>query len=171
VFNLIERKTMHKINAILLVLSFGINAVYSAQMAATVKTTGNNSQTVGEVVFTETPYGLLITPDLTNLPPGAHGFHLHKSPNCGHEGNDAGAHLDPANSNSHLGPYGKGHLGDLPVLYVFNDGKATIPLLAPRLKLKDLKDTALMIHANGDNYSDNPPLGGGGDRIACGVIK
>ena len=29
-----------------------------------------------------------------------------------------------------------------------------------------------MIHAGGDNYSDLPkPLGGGGDRIACGVIQ
>lgn len=29
-----------------------------------------------------------------------------------------------------------------------------------------------MIHAVGDNYSDTPaPLGSGGARIACGVIK
>jgi superoxide dismutase, Cu-Zn family len=29
-----------------------------------------------------------------------------------------------------------------------------------------------MIHSGGDNYSDAPaPLGGGGARIACGVIK
>ena len=28
------------------------------------------------------------------------------------------------------------------------------------------------VHAGGDNYSDQPaPLGGGGARIACGVIK
>jgi superoxide dismutase, Cu-Zn family len=28
-----------------------------------------------------------------------------------------------------------------------------------------------MIHANGDNYTDTPPLGGGGAREACGIIK
>jgi hypothetical protein len=29
-----------------------------------------------------------------------------------------------------------------------------------------------MIHAGGDTYSDAPePLGGGGPRIACGVVK
>ena len=29
-----------------------------------------------------------------------------------------------------------------------------------------------MIHAGGDNYSDQPkPNGGGGARIACGVIE
>ncbi len=28
-----------------------------------------------------------------------------------------------------------------------------------------------MVHAGGDNHSDHPlPLGGGGERFACGVI-
>ncbi|NES46128.1 superoxide dismutase family protein, partial [Moorena sp. SIO2C4] len=35
----------------------------------------------------------------------------------------------------------------------------------------DLKGHSLIIHAQGDNYSDIPkPLGGGGARVACGVI-
>jgi Cu-Zn family superoxide dismutase len=35
-----------------------------------------------------------------------------------------------------------------------------------------IRGKALMIHAGGDNYSDRPaPLGGGGARIACGVIE
>jgi Cu-Zn family superoxide dismutase len=45
-------------------------------------------------------------------------------------------------------------------------------VIAPNLKLADVKGRAIMIHAGGDNYSDQPaPLGGGGARIACGVIK
>ena len=45
-------------------------------------------------------------------------------------------------------------------------------LIAPRLKLADVQGLAIMVHAGGDNYSDDPkPLGGGGDRIACGVIQ
>jgi len=46
-------------------------------------------------------------------------------------------------------------------------------VLAPRLKrLEELKGHALMVHAGGDNYADQPkPLGGGGARVACGVIK
>jgi Cu-Zn family superoxide dismutase len=29
-----------------------------------------------------------------------------------------------------------------------------------------------MVHAGGDNYADQPePLGGGGPRVACGVVK
>ena len=35
-----------------------------------------------------------------------------------------------------------------------------------------LKGKALIIHAGGDNYSDRPaPLGGGGARVACGLIQ
>ena len=45
-------------------------------------------------------------------------------------------------------------------------------LLAPRIKLSEIKGRSLMIHAGGDNYSDDPkPLGGGGARVACGVIE
>lgn len=161
---------MKKINTVLLGSLLGMNIAFAAQMIATVQNT-TNSQTLGEVVFIQTPYGVLITPNLSGLTQGLHGLHLHQHANCGHEGNDAGGHLDPKNTKKHLGPYANGHLGDLPVLYVSNEGKATVPTLAPRLTLDDLKGTALMIHANGDNYSDNPPLGGGGGRVACGVIK
>ena len=61
--------------------------------------------------------------------------------------------------------------GDLPPLFVDNQGKATSPVLAPRIKIADPKGRALMVHAGGDNHSDTPKkLGGGGARMACGVI-
>ena len=51
-------------------------------------------------------------------------------------------------------------------------GNAMNPVLAPRLKMSELKGKALMVHAGGDNHADHPaPLGGGGARMACGVIK
>ncbi len=81
-----------------------------------------------------------------------------------------GGHYDPKNSGRHEGPYGKGHLGDLPKLIADEKGDVTMSVTAPRLKLKDLKGRTLIIHAGGDNYSDNPPMGGGGSRIACGVV-
>ena len=35
----------------------------------------------------------------------------------------------------------------------------------------DVAGRSLMIHAGGDNYADAPkPLGGGGNRMVCGVI-
>jgi superoxide dismutase, Cu-Zn family len=51
------------------------------------------------------------------------------------------------------------------------DGSVTVPVMAPRLKVKDILGHSLMIHNGGDNYSDSPaPTGGGGPRMACGVI-
>ncbi len=144
----------------------------SAPMYALSKS-GDNKP-VGNIVISETKYGLLFTPHLHDLQPGLHGFHIHQNPSCGLQGMDAGGHFDPAKTNQHRGPYqDAGHLGDLPVLYISKEGTAITPVLAPRLQhLKDIKHHALMIHAGGDNYSDVPnKLGGGGDRMECGVIE
>lgn len=137
-------------------------------------------EAVGNVTITETDYGLQFTPALSGMKPGIHGFHVHAKGSCEpgeSQGKTvaagaAGGHLDPQNSGKHLGPYASGHLGDLPVLYVTDDGKASYPVVAPRLKsLGDIKGKALMVHVGGDNHADHPePLGGGGARLACGVI-
>jgi Cu-Zn family superoxide dismutase len=85
----------------------------------------------------------------------------------------AGGHFDPADTGKHLGPNGDGHKGDMPVLIIDTSGKATKPIIiVPHLTLADAKGHSIMIHAGGDNYSDQPePLGGGGARIACGIVK
>ena len=61
----------------------------------------------------------------------------------------------------------------LPLLVVNDAGVADQPIIAPRLKtLAEVKGKALMVHVGGDNMADSPqPLGGGGERFACGVIK
>lgn len=125
----------------------------------------------GKIIFEDSEYGLLIKPQLSGMPAGIHGFHIHQHPDCGNHAMNAGGHLDPAATNSHQGPYGKGHLGDLPILVVDTKGSANTPSLAPRLKTQDIKGHSVMIHEGGDNYSDNPTLGGGGARIACGKIE
>jgi len=137
--------------------------------------------TIGTVTISVTEYGLAFTPKLERLSPGLHGFHVHQNPSCSPAEKDgkmvpglsAGGHYDPAASGMHDTPFGKGHLGDLPALFVDEKGMATSPVLAPRLKkLEEVKGRALMIHAGGDNYSDMPAkLGGGGARMACGVIE
>lgn len=163
---------MSKLSSLFLFSLLGIGTASAAQLTSTVYATEDATKSLGNVVFLDTDYGLLISPHLNGLPPGLHGFHLHQHANCGEHGTGAGGHFDPKNTNNHLGPYGEGHLGDLPVLYVDNEGKANTPVLAPRLKTSDIKGLAVMIHAGGDNYSDTPaPLGGGGARIACGPIQ
>ncbi|MBA3660976.1 MAG: superoxide dismutase family protein [Gammaproteobacteria bacterium] len=129
-------------------------------------------KSIGSIKIEDSLCGVLITPDLHDLPPGLHGFHVHQKPSCGDRGMAAGDHLDPDETGEHNGPYRKlGHLGDLPVLVVDQAGNATIPTLAPRFKLSKLNGHSIIIHEEGDNYADSPKkLGGGGPRIACGII-
>lgn len=135
---------------------------------------------IGTIALKDSKAGLVLTPKLTSLPPGQHGIHLHQLPDCRAVEKDgksvaglaAGGHFDPGETGKHLGPQGDGHKGDLPSLTVDDKGNATTPLVAPHLTLADAENHAIIIHAGGDNYSDDPkPLGGGGPRIACGVVK
>ena len=78
---------------------------------------------IGQITISESKYGLVFTPALSDLPPGMHGFHVHENPSCEPGEKDgkivaglaAGGHYDPFNTKQH-GPWGEGHLGDLPAL-------------------------------------------------------
>lgn len=134
----------------------------------------------GTIEIKESKKGLVLKAKLKGIPAGEHGFHLHENPSCEPGQKDgamaagiaAGAHYDPHGTKAHKGPDGGGHKGDLPKLEVVSDGKLKDnKLKAKGLTLADIAGRSLMIHASGDNYSDSPqPLGGGGGRIACGVI-
>ena len=155
--------------------------VFAAETSVTMNLASSQGvgSAVGTVRIVETPYGLAFYPDLKGLPPGLHGFHVHEKPACTPADKEgvavaalaAGGHFDPQGTQRHGEPWGDGHLGDLPALYVAADGTASTPVLAPRLKLSDVRNRSLMMHAGGDNHSDHPaPLGGGGARVECGVI-
>ncbi len=170
------------IQATILVAVLAFTAAVSANEAAVQMNLIDEQgigKSIGTVTLSQTPQGLKLTPALSGLTPGFHGFHVHEKPNCApgikdgkkQAGIAAGGHYDPAGTGKHEGPQGKGHLGDLPALTVGQDGKSSTPVIAPRLKLSDIKGRSLMVHAGGDNYTDVPELGGGGARMACGVIK
>jgi Cu-Zn family superoxide dismutase len=136
---------------------------------------------IGTITLSDGRGGLRLQPNLKGLPPGEHGFHVHENPNCGagmkdgkmQAGVAAGGHYDPNATGHHVGPTGDGgHKGDLPVLKVAADGTASEGVNALRLSVSSVRGRALVIHEGGDNYADTPkPLGGGGARIACGVIS
>ena len=134
---------------------------------------------IGHISFQDSAQGLVIKTDLSELPSGFHGFHIHEKGSCEPAEKDgkigaaiaAGGHFNPENVAGHGTP-NDGHMGDLPVLNVDSNGVAKTTVIAPRLNLDKVQGLAIMVHAGGDNYSDHPkPLGGGGDRIACGVIR
>jgi len=142
-------------------------------------TAQGQGDSLGTLMLMDSPKGLVITPRLSHLSPGDHGFHLHEHADCGPGEKDgkvqagiaAGGHFDPDNTKMHMGPEGQGHKGDLPVLKVDADGTAHTTVVAPRLKLADVAGHSFVIHEGPDNYSDQPkPLGGGGARIACAAL-
>lgn len=171
------------IQAMAVIIGLALAATVSAEEATVQMNLINEKgigKAIGTITLSDSAEGLEVTPALQGLTPGTHGFHVHENPNCGpgvkdgktQAGIAAGGHYDPAKTGKHEGPGGKGHRGDLPLLTVDQDGKASKPLLAPHLKLSDIQGRSLMIHSGGDTYSDKPePLGGGGARVACGVIK
>lgn len=163
-------------------LMFGSLSAQAAEKVVTVRAISEAGvgKIIGILKLNDSPQGLVVTPDLAELPPGERGFHVHENPSCATLEKDgkkvaglgAGGHYDPAHSGKHEGPIGAGHSGDLPALVVEADGTATKSIIAPRLRIIDVTDRAVIIHAGSDNYSDNPkPLGGGGARIACGIIE
>lgn len=169
-----------------LLLCGGLLLMGSAAQAESVKTPVNkiNPDGVGEeigfITFSDADGGGVdIIVDLTGLPEGEHGMHVHENASCAPAEKDgkmvaglaAGGHYDPMKTNKHAGPDKVGHKGDLPHIMADAEGVAKAKLHAPNLQAKDLKGHSVMIHEGGDNYTDNPPLGGGGARIACGVIK
>lgn len=138
-------------------------------------------ETIGSILVKDhDDDGVVFIPDLSGLTPGLHGFHIHQNGDCAAAmkegekvlGGAAGGHFDPENTGEHNVPWSEdGHEGDLPALFVDEDGTATHPVFAPELERDDIEGKAIIIHAGGDNYSDTPKkLGGGGERVACGVI-
>jgi Cu-Zn family superoxide dismutase len=152
----------------------------SSEVVVNLVTPQGVGESIGTITFSDNAQGLSIQPKLKGLPVGERGFHIHENPDCGPKEKDgamvaalaAGPHYDPAHSGKHAGPHGGGHKGDLPKLEVAADGSATKSVLVAGIAVKDIRGRSVMIHAGGDNYADAPaPLGGGGARIACGVIR
>ncbi len=165
-------------------LGAGAGAAASAELRAEMRlaTATGSGDAVGSLTIADNPAGAAVTTSLSKLPPGLHGFHVHENGSCQPTtpsggppvpAGAAGGHFDPQKAAKHAGPQGAGHLGDLPVLQVAADGSATQNLTAPLIKdVAALRGKAVVIHAGGDNYSDQPaPLGGGGARLACGILQ
>ena len=111
------------------------------------------------------------------LPKGAHGVHLHAAGACAAPSfASAGAHLNPRGmQHGSANPAGS-HLGDLPNLPVdaYGAGTVTARLNGTRALVEaalfDADGTALVIHADRDDYLTDPS-GNSGTRIACAVLN
>jgi Cu-Zn family superoxide dismutase len=155
-------------------------AAKSVKVTMNTVTAEGVGKSIGTITLKQGKDGVTIEPKLKGLAPGEHGFHLHEKPSCEPADKDgkmtaaqgAGGHFDPDATKAHKGPGGGGHKGDLPKLVVSDKGEVKDKMEVKGLTLADFQGKSLVIHEGGDNYSDTPkPLGGGGARIACGVIK
>ncbi|MFI7003807.1 superoxide dismutase[Cu-Zn] [Nocardia sp. NPDC050175] len=136
---------------------------------------------------------LQFTVEAHGLRPGFHGLHVHSIGKCeansvaptgGPAGDflSAGGHLQVGSANTHPAS------GDLTSLEVRSDGTAKLVTTTDALTLDDLKNKALMIHADADNFGNIPnrylradgvagpddttlATGDAGGRVACGVIQ
>jgi len=139
-----------------------------------------NGDPIGHLKFTQQKQSVVVEVHVQNLLPGFHGFHIHAIGECIAPFTSAGGHFD-LDGHTH-----KDHSGDLPVLLVNADGKANAKFKTDRFRVADLFDadgSAVIIHANPDNYANIPAryvaasdtatlaTGDAGARIACGVVE
>jgi Cu-Zn family superoxide dismutase len=135
---------------------------------------------VGTVQLVEQPAGrVALTGTLLGLPPGSHGIHLHATGLCDGATSFAGAggHFNPGNRKHGLDSPEGPHAGDLPMVVVAADGRATLNMTTDRVTLGegpaslfDGDGSALVLHTAADDQRTDPS-GNTGARIACGVVK
>lgn len=128
---------------------------------------------VGEATAEAVPGGILLHVKVQDLPPGPHGVYLHAVGACAPDFKAAAAHVNAHGAEHGLrNPKGP-ETGDLPNLYVGADGRGETEAYSTLTTLDALLDSdgaAVVIHANPDDHMSQP-IGGSGDRIACGVLK
>jgi Cu-Zn family superoxide dismutase len=132
---------------------------------------------VGTAKFKESANGVSLALEVSNLPPGVHGFHIHAVGKCDPpDFKTAGGHFNPeGKKHGWENPEGH-HMGDLQNLTVDAQGKAKLRVAVAGVTLGDgpnslfqTQGTALVIHAAPDDNKTDP-AGNAGARIACGVI-
>lgn len=137
-------------------------------------TTGNTAK--GTVHFTDIGDGNVdVQIDLTAVPPGVHGFHIHEKGDCGNNAMNAGGHFNPT-SMVHGAPDAMSHhAGDFGNVTADNNGEVHMHITTHSISLQPGQTTnpvghAVVLHEKADDLTSQP-AGNAGSRIACGVIE
>jgi superoxide dismutase, Cu-Zn family len=160
------------ITAALALLTLPAMAQDASATAVLMDQSGTN---LGTLTLTDMDGGVHISGELTGVPNGEHGFHIHETGTCDAAAKfeSAGAHFEPGTKKHGTeNPEGP-HAGDLMNVTADDDGKVGVDLHNTNVTLEQLLDTdgaALVLHADPDDYKTDPS-GNSGDRFACGVIE
>ena len=140
---------------------------------AAAKLAAPDGKAVGAATLEATPHGVLVHVRVEGLQPGPHGIHLHAVGACSPDFKAAAGHIKTSEKQHGLrNPQGP-EAGDLPNLYLGADGRGEAEFFTGLVSMDELFDkdgSAVVIHANADDQMTQP-IGGSGDRIACGVIE
>lgn len=152
-----------------------------AQIVKTGDIVGPGGVGMGKVMVTDAPNGVILRVEATGLTPGWHAIHFHEKGVCSDEGfKMSGSHIHTGMMGVHglLNPKASDN-GDLPNIWAGADGTAHAEVYSTlvsvggagkRPALADADGSALIIHANPDDYMTQP-IGGAGSRVACAVIR
>jgi superoxide dismutase, Cu-Zn family len=167
--------------ALLALLMAGTSVLPSAAQdaSATATLVDQSGATLGTLTLMDMDGGIHISGDLTGVPNGDHGFHIHETGICDASGKfeSAGAHFNPlSNQHGTENPQGP-HAGDLMNVTADDDGNAAVDLhsagatiAAGDTGINDADGAAIVLHADPDDYKTDPS-GNSGDRFACGVVE
>jgi Cu-Zn family superoxide dismutase len=173
-------KTMLIRNCVLAATLVWTTAVFaqSAAQSAHANIVNAQGQNIGTATIRRADGGIRIDVQVSQLPPGTHGIHVHTAGKCeGPAFTSAGAHLNPTSKkHGKDNPEGQ-HAGDLLNIQVQASGAGKASLLDSNITLGDGRNslfheggTAIVIHEKADDYKTDP-AGNSGARIACGVIE
>ncbi|MFZ4450773.1 superoxide dismutase family protein [Salibacterium aidingense] len=165
------------------------NETEGQEDAAEEETEGNGSvvslinseeEEIGTAEIKEAEEGVQMNLDASDLPEDSeHGFHIHETGTCeAPDFESAGGHFNPGDQEHGFDSEGGPHAGDLSNLTTDENGEVSEEFKAGEVTLQEGENnsllngdgTALVIHAEADDY-ESQPSGDAGDRIACGVIE
>jgi Cu-Zn family superoxide dismutase len=164
--------------------NIGLTIVAAASLAAcsTIEPAGGvpmplvnaAGQSIGTVRAWQTAGGVSFRIIASGLPHGIHGVHVHAVGRCDPpDFTSAGGHWNPAGKQHGMNNPAGPHAGDLPNVEVAANGvlAATVTLPgATMAALLDADGSALVVHAQADDYQTDPS-GNSGARIACAVLR
>lgn len=159
--------------ALLFVVSCASMSPGPTAMATLSPTSGSSA--MGTVRLTQLGDGSVrVNVDLTGVPTGVHGFHIHEKGDCGDNGNAAGGHYNPTGTPHGAPAADAHHAGDFGNVTTDDSGRVRHEFTTRSITVEagptSAVGHAIILHANPDDLVTQP-TGNAGARIACGVVR